>query len=425
MDWLFNTKTHLIMGRFFLGGKGLNIGGHPVEYNNGTLSFTVSGDTFPKSYYVSGAPFTDTRFIFESSESNTATIDYGDGSIITYTFKSNKLEFRPNIFSGDATRQAIYTYTDGNSGNRVIRISFGKIDKITKFQSNYCMLKASFPNEIGAVSNLAALDISLSEFTSFPPSFATLKKLITINVINIGTAISQRIPDEFNNLKLNRFSASSSIDLGDGSASNLMGFLASPERSHLQFLFIDGCKLIRLPTEIENCANLYQLHIGGQNLYELVPPAVNLIPSLEVLGIGEYYSNNVEVKYWCSLSNLINLRVLDCQKAFNMETNLPPDLQNCVKLKNYQFSGVYRTNARINAFITNFYNFIDTYASKTGANTLPYRGVTMDCSYTAPSGTFQSPTGYVAGSNNGTPASPKEMLWVLVNQYGHTITYTA
>lgn len=414
------------MGRFNLGGKALNINGKPVEYNNGTLSFTVSGDTFPKSYYVSGAPFTETRFMFESSESNAATIDYGDGSIITYTFKSNKLEFRPSIVSGDATRQAIHTYTDGNSGNRVIRISFGKIDKITTFESRYCMLKASFPNEIGAVSNLETINITLSEFTNFPPSFSTLKKLTTISAINIGTAISQRIPDEFNNLNLITLSVSSSINLSDVNASNLKGFLSNTVfRSHLASLYIDGCKLTELPSEIENCTNLYQLYIGGQNEFETVPSQVNLIPSLEILGVAEYYSNNVNVKYWTSLSNLVKLRILDCTKGYNMETNLPADLQNCVKLKTLGFTGVYRTTARVDAFITNLYNFINTYASKTGSNTLPFRGINTNCTFITPSGTFQQPIGYVAGVSNGAPASPKEMLWVLINQYGHTITYTA
>lgn len=414
------------MGRFFLNGKALNINGKPVEYNNGTLSFTVSGDTFPKSYYVSGTgAFESTRFRIVSSESNTATVNYGDGNEISYVFKSTVLEFRPSIPLGDASRQAIHTYTDGNSGDRIITIKFSKPDKVIFFETAYCVLKGNFPNEIGAISNLDTLNIALSEFTKIPPSFATLKKLQAINLINIGTAISQRIPDEFNDLPLTRFSISSSVDMSDVSASNLTNFLSKPSRVHLQSLYIDGCKLNTLPAEIENCVNLTLLYIGGNSNYETVPSQVNLIPSLDFLGVAEYYSNNINVKYWTSLSNLVNLRVLDCTRGYNMETNLPADLQNCVKLKTLGFTGVYRTTARVDAFITNLYNFINTHASKTGSNTLPFRGINTNCTFITPSGTFQAPTGYVAGTSNGTPASPKEMLWVLINQYGHTITYTA
>jgi hypothetical protein len=40
-----------------------------------------------------------------------------------------------------------------------------------------------------------------------------------------------------------------------------------------------------------------------------------------------------------------------------------------------------------------------------------------------PSGTYQAPAGFVQGSNDGTPASAKEQLYVLVNNYGWTMTF--
>lgn len=42
----------------------------------------------------------------------------------------------------------------------------------------------------------------------------------------------------------------------------------------------------------------------------------------------------------------------------------------------------------------------------------------------SPTGTYQAPAGFVLGSNDGTPASAKEQLYVLVNNYNWTMTYT-
>ena len=39
-----------------------------------------------------------------------------------------------------------------------------------------------------------------------------------------------------------------------------------------------------------------------------------------------------------------------------------------------------------------------------------------------PSGTYEAPTGYIQGSANGTPTSPMQAIYVLVNQYNMTVT---
>ena len=39
-----------------------------------------------------------------------------------------------------------------------------------------------------------------------------------------------------------------------------------------------------------------------------------------------------------------------------------------------------------------------------------------------PVGTVEAPTGFIQGSNNGNPTNQGQKIYVLVNNYGHTIT---
>jgi hypothetical protein len=414
------------MGRFIMNGNAVMLNDKFVEYNNAVLSFQVKGVSFPQSFYISGAAFNDSLFEFLSSESNTATIDYGDGNVKSYIFKSNGLTFKPSVPLGDAVTQEAHTYTDGNSEIRTIRISFGKPDKIVSFTDKYCPIYGSFPNEIGTLSELNLIEIATTNLTSFPPSTSLLKNIKTINFQNIGTAISNRIPNEFLTLELERLYLNASVDMSDVNSSNLKALFDSSNKNTLLILTLDGNNLSTLPNNIANCSKLETLIIGGSNPFSTVPSQVNLITSLIVLDVGKYYSTGSFLYNWTSLSNLVNLTKLVSASTQNLETNLPAGLENCIKLKTIDLDGTYRTLLRVNSFINNLYNFININAPKTGLMSLPFRGVTTNCSSysVTPSGTYQQPSGYVAGSNNGTPASPKEMIWVLVNQYAHTIIYT-
>lgn len=413
------------MGRFMLNGKATMLNGNFIEYNNGIIELVVRGTHFAFSNYEPPNPivtnFNNSSISFNSSESNSATIDYGDGNIINYTFKSNRMEFRPSIPLGDSIRQEIHTYTDGNSDERVVRISFAKPDKITSLESVYCPFYRAFPSEISSLTGLNYVALYQSNLNSFPVSIANLKKLTSLNLSNIGTAISLRIPDEFIDLSLVNLLLEGSVNLSDAITSNLVKFLNSPKRDTLVFLNIAKCGITSVPNEFNNLTKLKQLSIDTN---ETEFPYANMedvtllehisISTLKLLSFGDM-----------SIYNKLKTFVVVCP---NISTSIPTGLENAVDLKTYNFYLSYQTTARINSFITNFYNFINTNASKTGLNTLPFRGMTVNCTSgagNAPTGTFQSPTGYVAGSNNGTPASPKEMLWVLINQYGHTITYTA
>ena len=119
----FNHQNYLKMGRFLLNGKAIMVNSKFVEYNNGALSLYVRGDHFPYSNYEPPNPSTqnynNSYFLALSSESNTATIDYGDGNVINYTFKANQLLFIATTITENTTTQARHNYANTIEGDRL------------------------------------------------------------------------------------------------------------------------------------------------------------------------------------------------------------------------------------------------------------------------------------------------------------------
>lgn len=74
-------------------------------------------------------------------------------------------------------------------------------------------------------------------------------------------------------------------------------------------------------------------------------------------------------------------------------------------------------NTNVNATIDSLYTNRTKWNGYSAAKSMNIGG-----SNAAPSGTYQAPAGFVLGSNDGTPASAKEQVYVLVNNYAWTIT---
>ena len=114
-----------------------------------------------------------------------------------------------------------------------------------------------------------------------------------------------------------------------------------------------------------------------------------------------------------------------------MPDSLPTGIETCPSLKSIDTNSSYKTQTRIDNVIVDAYNKVNTFASKAVGNTL-LRQITWGNAIAAsalgynvrPTGTYQQPTGFVLGSKNGSPVSPMEMVWVLVNQYKWKITLT-
>lgn len=175
-----------------------------------------------------------------------------------------------------------------------------------------------------------------------------------------------------------------------------------------------------LPSNFVNLTKLREFTID-QGRYTKPPDILNYIPALERINI--VYSN-----YLTSFGDLSvmasRLKLLNFTYQNNLTTTLPVWMSAATSLKGFFMTDSLFGTTRVNLWVDNWYAFIVASAAISGANTLPFRGMTHRISGNngIPSGTYQQPSGYVAGVSNGTPVSQKEKVWVMVNQYGHNWT---
>ena len=184
-----------------------------------------------------------------------------------------------------------------------------------------------------------------------------------------------------------------------------------------------------LPSNFSSISNLNTLNISN-SLFTSIPN-VSAYPSLSSLSI--YYSSTLTS--WGDLTGLGDkLNTLNVTSCGNLTPTIPSYLSSLTRLRTFIWLACgFSQSGKIDTFITNFYNFIVANAVLVGANTLNFRGMRVRLEAESgsgvtsngviPTGTYQQPTGYIQGSNNGTPSSSLERIWVLENQYLHNITY--
>lgn len=376
---------------------------------NQELNFEVSGSFFP--YGASSL----TRLEVDSTIlGNEVTINYGDGSIITYPFTGTKFLIAPTNLN--RTDDA-YNYTDSYSGVRTISVKFKYPESIDKIVTSSFFLYGTFPSTIVNLTNLFYLIVGQSQLTSFPENLSSLQELRILILQQIGTAINQRIPLPFLDLRLTYLNINRSVNLFDIYASNFYALCSSVLGSTLTELRTEDCNISTIPTNTGSMVELRRWSMGEVEV-DTIPIEINDLHVLYDLSIS-----GANLKYYSSFSNLVQLNTFST--GSDMEPIVPVGLENCVAIKNIRISG-FKLAVNKDTYIDNMYNFITSEASIASGNT-KFRQMTMSIVnteiITTPSGTYQQPAGFVLGVSNGTPASPLEKIWVMVNQYQHTWSY--
>lgn len=168
--------------------------------------------------------------------------------------------------------------------------------------------------------------------------------------------------------------------------------------------------------------------------WSTIPDRINqMSPTLQIFSPN---TMSTLVSWGTDLSNLINLNTLNFINCPFFPNNVPSYLSALTKLKTLDYRSCFQVASRpqsdMDTLITNWYNFVITNAPIIGTSSDQFRSMTFNIQSSVagnptnvwiPSGTYQQPTGYIQGSNNGTPTSSLERIWVLVNQYSHTWNY--
>lgn len=420
----------------------IRFGNRVMKYGNAIFN---SGETFVLKLTGTSFPqvLDETQIATVTMEFSTpeiVSVNYGNGTIINYTaiFQSAgryKLDFqRKGTSVGLGVDINRYNYPDGQTLSRVVSFSFNK-SKLNFLDVRQTRLDVGdFLFEITKYPALKTFNIAQTnsiQGLNLEGSFAAsvIENVLINNAFDIKSRYYSSIPSSFFLMPLKSLGIGS-LGMGNGFLANKFDqiyLLANTlTRLLIQRTPINDTNFGQgaLPSNFSLLTNLSILELIETD-HTIIPNEINSIPSLTYLSLRY----NQKLVSWGNLPNLVNLRDFVVDNSRNITTTLPAYFSSLVKLKLVDARSSFYTQIRVDSWVDNWYDLISTNAVISGANTLPFRGMTYLISKVlttdpvpSPSGIYQQPAGYVQGVSNGTPTTPKEKIWVMTNQYGHVWT---
>jgi hypothetical protein len=269
-------------------------------------------------------------------------------------------------------------------------VSFASLVNCTMMWLDSCGLTGSLT--IPNVAKLTELSVSgntgLTNIVNLTSHATTLQRFNTINCTSYTFAITNVFTSLFliyiNNCGI------TSIDLSGKTNTSVQSsrFVVQGNPSLTQITF---------PPTLAAC-----LFVSGAGVDIRNNPLLTNITNMENMNWASV-TGNINNTFYC-LNNALNITF-----PFGTNSFIP-------RLMDISNNGM--SNANVNATITSLYNNRTKWSTYTIAKSFNIGGTNA-----AATGTYQAPAGFVLASNDGTPASPKEMLYVLVNNYAWSITY--
>ena len=332
-----------------------------------------------------------------------------------------------------------HTYDDGMDKERVISMSF--TNDVTMMES-YRIMMVGFP--ILDMPSLINIIISIPgdrTITDIPKDRIMRSvniERITLSEFGVDTLTS--IPEDWNRLtKLKGLNLYKSIDFSDTEASNIRKFPSM--WPNLEILHLAGGRVRVYPREWLSFSKLRELYISpGVAMPSFDPntcPAMDEVDrinsSLKIFShINRWYGSVVSWHPYMSGKGLENIESLDASYSYsNIDvSNLPDYIYEMRSMNSFYMYLCVSTQSRCDTFISTLYDKVmgfnyltmSSYASDGERNQFYGLYLTM---YSAsnpvdkrPSGVLQAPSGFIKGQSNGSPSTPMEMVYVLMNNYG-------
>ena len=397
--------------------------GNKISNSGESFVLKATGSTFPSSIFPSG------QLIFRFLSIEPVDVNYGDGSVIRYIPSSiggglYQLTFNIGV--------NLYTYADGQNIARNVSFSFNR-SKLTYLQlTNQKLQIADFLFEFSKYPALTHFELVNESYILNLNAESIVGSNVTEFLIANAFVSSSRlyyiIPIQlFSTPLVNLSIGTQGIHTKTFAESNLdkMTMLATT----LQILQIygsfedDNFGYGALPSNYNLLINLKELHLQATK-YTTTPVVINEIISLKYLTI---YGSPFYTSYG-NISALVNLENIRFTGNTSQPDTIPSYFSAFTKLKTMQYISCFTTQARMDNFVDNVYSFVVTNAPITGTFASQFRSMSFSLGTSGsivtppPSGIYQQPSGYIQGSNNGSPASQKEKIWVMVSQYSHTWT---
>ena len=331
-----------------------------------------------------------------------------------------------------------HAYDDGMDKERVISMSF--TNDVTKMES-YRIMMVGFPIlDMPSLINIIISTPGNRTITDIPKDrimrSANIER-ITLSEFGVDTLTS--IPEDWNRLtKLKGLNLSKSIDFSDTEASNIRKFPSM--WPNLEILHLAGGRVRVYPREWLSFSKLRELYISpGVAMPSFDPntcPAMDEVDrinsSLKIFShINRWYGSVVSWHPYMSGKGLENIESLDASRSYsNIDvSNLPDYIYEMRSMNSFYMHFCVSTQSRCDTFISTLYDKVmgfnyltmSSYASDGERNQFYGLYLTM---YSAsspvdkrPSGVLQAPSGFIKGQSNGSPSTPMEMVYVLMNNY--------
>ena len=436
-------------------------------FNRSIESSKDSPETFDTSYVPDPILCCEQNSILTFSSPNefSAHVDYGDGyeediqatkAIDKYVFGWRSLDIEymkdPASSNGGWTDalpgggyyipRPNYKFKDGSQKHKII-ITFNSNSKITNIYSIYNQF-SEFP--IIQLTELESFSFGQSKISNI--NWKRLLGMKNLLSLVLGSAVNYRstiFPEELFQMKnlttlhledFGRFDTEEAIE-----SSNIRKF---KNLINLRVLNLFGNFICKYIKEFNELKSLTLLRIGsgtGTDISNtLGTPNFSEVDKIELPRLEEFSfmqrygdgnSNDVnDTRKWGEeingkLTNGMNLKLYGLWTNCSTEiTELPEYLQNS-RIKEYYFPKSFQTVERVN-------KFVDLVYDATVKSTMNSSNVMWGKKYTIflqaqpwakrPSGEYQAPEGFIKGSNNGTPTSQMEKVYVLVNNYNCVFT---
>lgn len=335
-----------------------------------------------------------------------------------------------------------HAYDDGMDKERVISMSF--TNDVTMMESHRIMMVGfpilDMPSLINIIINIPG-NRTITDIPKDRIMRSVNIERITLSEFGVDTLTS--IPEDWNRLtKLKGLNLSMSIDFSDTDASNIRKFPSMwPD---LEVLSLPGGKVRLYPREWLSFNNLKELYLSpGSATSSFDPdlcPAMDEVdrinPSLKIFShINMWYGSPASWHPYMSGKGLENIVRLDASRSNTIDvTNLPDYMYEMRSMKEFYMYLSLKTQERSDTFISSLYDKVMAFSNLTMTSTASdgkrnqFYGLYLSIylasnpSDKRPSGVLQAPSGFVKGQSNGSPSTPMEMIYVLMNNYGWRFT---
>lgn len=332
-----------------------------------------------------------------------------------------------------------HAYDDGMDKERVISMSF--TNDVTMMES-YRIMMVGFP--ILDMPSLINIIISIPgdrTITDIPKDRIMRSvniERITLSEFGVDTLTS--IPEDWDRLtKLKDINLNRTADFNDTESSNIRKFPSM--WPNLVILNLAGCRVRVYPREWLSFSKLRELYISpGVAMPSFDPntcPAMDEVdkinPSLKIFDhINRWYGSVVSWHPYMSGKGLGNIERVDASYGYsNIDvSNLPDYIYEMRSMNSFYMYRSLSTQSRCDTFISTLYekvmgfDYLTMSSSASDGKRNQFYGLYLSMYLASmpddkrPSGVLQAPSGFIKGQSNGSPSTPMEMVYVLMNNYG-------